>query len=133
MVEEAVDLRAAEILLFVICFNVSIPLVAATGIFGAGPSGTSILNEYLVWGVAASALTVGGISVMGWSFKVPAVITVFASVYGASVAALDVLILQIIQPHDVALVFAGAITFVCTVVGVLGILQIAGGAFGPMD
>lgn len=125
-------MRATEILLFVICFNVSIPLVAATGIFGAGPSGTSILNEYFLWGAAAAALTVGGISVMGWSFKIPAVITVFASLYGASVAALDVLILQIIQPASVAATFAGATTFICTVVGVLGILQIAGGAFEPM-
>jgi len=126
-------MRMTEIFWFIICFNIAIPLVAATGIFGTGPEGTSIISDYLTIAAAATALAVGGVSIMGWSFKVPAVITVLAAIYAASIAGMDVLIAQIIQPASIAATFAGVFTTIAAIVGVLGLIQIAGGAHGPME
>lgn len=132
-------MRAVEIMLFVICFNVAAPLVGLTGIFGVGPGGTDIISSYLMWGVAAAALAATGVSIMGFSFKLPAVITIFGSIYGASVAGMGTLLLQILATGatgadlaNITILIATIVTIV-TIVGILGILQISGGAHGPMD
>lgn len=122
-------MRASDIMFFVLCFNIAAPLVAATGIFGAGPAGAAALGGYFVWGAAAAALAAGGVSVMGFSFKIPAVITVFGAMYGASVALMGTLLYQLSIP----VLIVGAITSISAVVGIVGIIQIAGGAHGPME
>lgn len=122
-------MRATEILLFVICFNVACPLVGLTGIFGVGPEGTDIISSYLVWGAAAAALAATGVSILGFSFKLPAVITIFASIYGASVAGMGTLLIQLHIPVEII----GALVSITMIVGIIGILQISGGAHGPMD
>jgi hypothetical protein len=140
VVEEEVEImRALEICYFIICLNIAIPLVGATGIFGVGPAGVDPTALMLLVGLAVGMLTVGGISVMGWSFKAPAAISAFAGIYSASVAMVDVLIIQMIgaipdpSALGIAVTFAVAITTICTIIGVQGAIQIAGGAFGPME
>lgn len=132
-------MRALDICYFIICFNFAVILVAQTKIFGAGPVGTDIGNLMILIGLAVGALTVGGVSIMGWSFKTPAVIGVFAGIYAASVAMLDVLIAQIIgaipdpNASAIATTFVMLFTTLCTIIGVQGAMQLAGGAFGPME
>lgn len=118
---------------FIICFNLSAILIAPTMIFNVGPSGTSILSDYFVLTAAATALAVGGVSVMGWSFKIPAAITVFGAIYAASIAGMNILLFQIIHPWEVAVIISGVLDTLTAIIGVVGILQLAGGPFASME
>ena len=113
--------------------------MGATGIFGVGPAGVNTIALNILIAGAVLGLTVGGISVMGWSFKTSAAIDIFAGIYAASVAMLDILIVQVIgaipdpSAPGIAAIFATAITTICVIIGVQGAIQLAGGAFGPME
>jgi len=129
-------MRMSDIMFFIFSVNIAAFLVSVTGIFNAGPEGSGLSGYYFdiaaVAGVAA-ILAAGGVSVMGWSFKVPAVISAISAFYLWSVVMMDVLIVQIVQPIGVAGIFVTMFTVIAAVVGIMGLIQIAGGAHGPME
>lgn len=128
-------MRARDIMLFVICIGVAAPLITLTGIFSTGPAGVSTgeIMGYFAAGTIIAALAGGGVSIMGWSFKVPAVLTAYLAIYVGCTAMMTSLIAQIIQPWEVAAVFSTVFIALFAVVGVFGALEIAGGPHGPME
>lgn len=126
-------MRARDISLFVICVSLAIPLIAMTDIF-AGPTGGSTGSIMAIFAVGAvvGILAAGGVSIMGWSFKVPAVLTAFLAIYGFSATMITTLTLQIIKPIEVAAIFSGVFIALFAVVGYFAALEIAGGPHGPM-
>lgn len=128
-------MRARDIMLFVICVGLAAPLVMMTGIFSSGPQGvsTSAITGYFGISAIVAGIAAGGVSIMGWSFKVPAVLTAYLGLYTGCSAIMITLIAQILQPIEVAAIFSGVFIALFTVVGVFGALEIAGGAHGPME
>ena len=129
-------MRMSDIMFFIFSVNIAAFLVSVTGIFNAGPEGKGLGGDYFVIAAVtgvATALAVGGVSVMGWSFKIPAVISIISAFYIWSIVMMDALIVQIIQPIEVAGTFVTVFTIIATVVGIMGLIQIAGGAHGTME
>jgi len=131
-------MRAREVSMYVICVAMAAPLVTMTGVFSAGPSGVTaeyVKNAFMVSGVVG-VLASGGASIMGFSFKVPAVLTAFVGVYAFSAALLTTLVGQLIAGFtgawDVAATFSGVFTAIFAVLGYYAALEIAGGPHGPM-
>lgn len=122
-------MRASEIALYVICFNAATALLAPTGIFGTGPEGTEVTSTYFVLALAIGALSLGGVSILGFSFKVPAVITFFGGICLACITMMGTLLYQMHVPGEIIT----TLVFIVGVVDVIALIQIAGGAHGPMD
>jgi hypothetical protein len=126
--------RAREISLFVICVAIAAPLIGMSEVFMGTPDGTDISAVTSVFTVSTviGILAGGGVSILGFSFKVPAVLSAFLGIYIFSTALLDTLVLQMIQPWEVGATFAGVFAALFAVVGYYAALEIAGGAHGPM-
>ena len=122
-------------MLFTICVGLAAPLVMMTGIFSAGPQGTStsVITGYFGISAIVAGLAGGGVSIMGWSFKVPAVLTAYLGLYVGCSSIMITMIAQMIKPVEVATIFSGVFIALFTVVGVFGALEIAGGAHGPFE
>ena len=128
-------MRARDISLFVICVAISAPLIATTGVWSSNPAGADYTTIAGMFSVSAlvGVLAAGGVSIMGWSFKVPAVLTSFMLVYSFCATMLVTLIGQMIHPWEVAVIFAGVFTTLFAVVGYFAALEIAGGPHGGME
>lgn len=121
-------------MLFTICVGLAAPLVMLTGIFSSGPQGVSTgIVEALFASLIISGLAAGGVSIMGFNFKVPAVIMAYLALYVGCSAMMVTLIAQMIKPVEVAAIFSGVFVALFAVVGVFGAIEIAGGAHGPME
>ena len=132
-------MRARDISLAVICIGVAAPLVMMTDIFSAGPEGVSsdfIKNAFLVAGSAGvvALLIGGGATIMGFSFKVPAVLGAFLIIYTFCSTLLVTITAQMlaIAGWEIAAIFSGVFVALLAVVGVFAALEIAGGPHGPM-
>lgn len=128
---EARQVRARDVSLFVICVAIAAPLIMMTGIFGTGPAGGTGIESAFVVGVVVATLAAGGVSVMGWSFKTPAVLFAFGTIYVFSAALMTTMVAQLIRPAEVAAIFVGVFLTLFAVIGVWAALEIAGGAHGP--
>jgi len=128
-------MRARDFSLYLICVALATPLVMLTGVFSAGPEGVGTSAILSTFGVAAviGMLAAGGVSIMGWSFKVPAVLTAFGAIYIFCAAMMTTMVAQMIRPWEVAAVFSGVFVALFAVVGYFAALEIAGGAHGPME
>ncbi len=131
-------MRARDISLFVVCVAIAAPLVILTGIFSAGPEGASSGSIVSAFGVSAvvGALAAGGTSIMGFSFKVPAVLGAFLVIYvfcSALLVTLTGQMLAITNPAspEIAVIFSGVFVTLFAVVGYFAALEIAGGPHGP--
>jgi len=127
-------MRARDISLYVICVAIAAPLIAMTGIFATGPAGMDVSTIASIFGVSVviGILAAGGVSIMGWSFKVPAVLTSFLGIYVFCSTLIVTLTAQMIQNWQIAAVFSGVFVTLFAVVGYFAALEIAGGAHGPM-
>lgn len=121
-------MRASEIALYVICFNAATALLVPTGIFPTGPQGTGATSTSFMLAVAIGALSLGGVSILGFSFKVPAVITFYGGMCLACITMMSTLLYQMHVPGEII----GTLVFIVGLVDVLALIQIAGGAHGPM-
>lgn len=128
-------MRARDIMLYTLCVGIAAPLVVLTGIFSSGPQGISTGEITSIFGISAiiAVLAGGGISIMGFNFKVPAVLSAYFGLYAGCAAMMITLTAQIIQPTEVAAIFSTVFTTLFVVVGVFGALEIAGGPHGPME
>lgn len=133
-------MRARDISLFVICVAIAAPLIIMTDIFSGGPEGVSsgdITSTFLVSAVVAT-LAAGGTSIMGFSFKVPAVLGAFLVIYifcSALLVTLTGQMLAITNPAspEIAMIFSGVFVALFAVVGYFAALEIAGGPHGPYE
>lgn len=127
-------MRARDISLYLICVAVAAPLIAMTGIWITGPEGmgTSAIASVFTVSIVIGILAAGGVSIMGWSFKVPAVLTAFLGIYVFCSTMMVTLIGQMIHPWEIAAIFSGVLITLFAVVGYFAALEIAGGAHGPM-
>lgn len=134
-------MRARDIMLYAICVSIAAPLIVMTCIFGAGPGGTNIglIKSKVEVSLVIGILAAGGVSIMGWSFKVPAVLTAFLTIYVFSVGMIETLTIQMIMgigteyAGEIAAVFSGVFLALFAVVGYFAALEIAGGAHGPFE
>lgn len=127
-------MRARDVMLYVICVNIAAPIVLNMGVFSMGPAGTS--SEILVFTTIAGAIALlvgGGVSLLLFNFKIPSVLTVYAGMFIGSGTMLATLILQLVSPVEVAIAVDGVLVFLFGIIGVLGAMEIAGGAHGPME
>jgi hypothetical protein len=131
---EEEKMRARDISMFVICVALAAPLVTMTGVFGAGPviGPVNLSATFAVSGVVG-VLIGGGLSIMGWSFKVPVVLTLFGSVYAFSSTLIVTLVAQMIRPWEVGTVFSAVFVALFMVVGYFAALELAGGPHGIME
>jgi len=111
-----------------------------TGIFTSGPAGVSsdyVRNAFLVGGAAGivTILAAGGTSIMGFSFKVPAVLGAFLVIYIFCAALITTLVGQMlaIAGAGISAVFSGVFIALFAVLGYLAAMEIAGGPMGPME
>lgn len=128
-------MRWREIATFIICVGLAAPLVAAMGIFpgSEGISGSTIMTTFGVSAVVA-ILMGGGVSILGFSFKVPAVLSTFGTIYAAVTGFLTGLIAQLVRPWEVGVTISfGVLLPLLAVVGYFAALEIAGGAHGVME
>lgn len=123
-------MRALHIALFVLCLNLALLLVRASpDMVGAAPSQSSTKIDTTLE-LAVTAVIAGGIGLLGYSFKLTAVITLFSTVYAASVANFSIFLLNFTAiPAVVVAVFTTLETFV----GVVAVIQLAGGGFVGLD
>jgi len=133
-------MRARDVSLFVICVGISAPLIMMTGIFSAGPEGFStdyIRNAFVVGGAAGviTMLAAGGTSIMGYSFKVPAVLGAFLTIYVFCVGLITTLVGQMfaLVGAGIAAIFSGLFIALFAVLGYFAALEIAGGPHGPFE
>lgn len=132
-------MRAREISLFVICLSLAIPLISMTEIYASGPAGLSlegmITNILISISVSAVVLLLlgGGVSVAGFSFRVPAVLSGFMVIYSFSATLLTTTVKQIIQPSDLGTMFAAVFGVLFIIIGYYAALEIAGSSHGPMQ
>lgn len=128
-------MRARDISLFVICVAISAPLIATTGIWSSGPAGVDASSVISMFSVSAvvGILAAGGVSIMGWSFKVPAVLTSFMTIYVFCAGMLTTMVAQMIRPWEVAATFSTVFAALFAVVGYFAALEIAGGPHGGME
>jgi len=127
-------MRARDIALYTICVAIAAPLIAMTGIFSTGPAGVDISTIASTFGVSVviGILAAGGVSIMGWSFKVPAVLTSFLGIYVFCSTLIVTLTAQMIPNWEIAAIFSGVFVTLFAVVGYFAALEIAGGAHGTM-
>lgn len=137
---EAREVRARDIALYTICIAIAAPLVVMTGIFSTGPAGMDVSAISAIFGVSVviGILAAGGVSIMGWSFKVPAVLTSFLGIYVFCSTLIVTLTGQMIAGMGtdyawaIAAIFSTVFITLFAVVGYFAALEIAGGAHGPM-
>lgn len=127
-------MRARDISLFVICIAIAAPLVMATGIFSSGPEGADVttIGSAFVVSTVVGVLAAGGATIMGFSFKVPAVLTAFLAIYVFCSTLIVTLTGQMIPKAEVAATFSMVLVALFAVVGYFAALEIAGGPHGPM-
>ncbi len=126
-------MRARDMMLFVICVSVAAPVVLNMGVFSTGPAGAD--NSVLVFTTIAGAvglLVGGGVSLLLFNFKIPSVLTVYSAMFIGSGTMMTTLIAQMVQPPEIAAAVAGLFILLSGIIGVLGAMEIAGGAHGPM-
>jgi len=130
-------MRARDISLFVICMSIAAPLIMMTDIFSAGPAGADVSTIASTFGVSAvvGVLAAGGAAVLGFQFKLPAVLTAFLSAYVFSSGLLVTLTAQMLSPWGwgISGTFSTVLTALFAVVGYYAALEIAGGPHGPME
>lgn len=128
-------MRARDISLFVICVAIAAPLVLMTDIFSSGPAGADAesIKSYFAVGVVVGALMAGGASILGFSFKVPAVLSAFFIGYTFCATLLTTLTAQMIPQAEIAATFSLVLVALFAVVGYFAALEIAGGPHGPME
>jgi len=129
--------RARDISLFVICIAIAAPLVMMTGIFSSGPEGssTSSIESRFIVSVVVGLLAAGGASIMGFSFKMPAVLGGFLAIYSFCSGLLVTMTFQMLGlvAWGIAVIFSGVFTALLTVIGYFAALEIAGGPHGPFE
>jgi len=128
-------MRARHIMLYTLCVGIAAPLVMMTGIFVSGPAGISgsAIEGYFAIGAIIAILAGGGISIMGFNFKVPAVLSAYLGLYTGCSTMMVTLTAQMIKPWEVAAIFSGVFGVLFIVVGVFGAMEIAGGPHGAME
>jgi hypothetical protein len=128
-------MRARDIALYVICIAIAAPLVTMTGIFSAGPAGENIstLQSSFVVSAVVGILAAGGVSIMGWTFKTPAVLTAFLGIYVFCSSLIVTLTAQMIPNSGIAAIFSTVFVTLFAVVGYFAALEIAGGPHGPFE
>lgn len=126
-------MRARDIMLYIICVNVAAPIVLNMGIYAGGPGGTSMdALTYTTISIAIGLLAAGGVSVFAYNFKVPAILTVYSTMYVGSGTMLGALIIQIVPQFEIAAGINVTLGILLGVIGVFGAMEIAGGPHGPM-
>lgn len=131
--DEEEQMRARDISLFVICVAIAAPLVMMTGVFSAGPAGADVstITSAFIVSFIVGVLAAGGATIMGFSFKVPAVLTGFLAIYTFCSTLIVTLTGQMIPVWEVAVTFSGVLVAMFAVVGYFAALEIAGGPHGP--
>ena len=129
-------MRARDLSLFVICIAIVAPLVMMTGVYSAGPLGTSAesIKSFFSVGVIVGMLAAGGMAIIGFSFKLPAVLMAFSGMYTFCTGLLTMLIGQMmaIVRVEIAAIFSPVFIALFFVIGYFAALEIAGGPHGPM-
>lgn len=140
MDEEEKGMRARDISLFVVCIAIAAPLIMLTDVYSSGPAGTdtSEITSIFVVSVVVGLLAAGGASILGFSFKTPAVLTAFLGIYvfcSALLVTMTGQMFAVANPAspEIAVIFSGVFTALFAVVGYFAALEIAGGPHGPME
>lgn len=128
-------MRAYDISLFAMCVIGAIALVMPTGAFATGPAGAEM--NLLGASVAVGALALGGVAILGFSFKLPAAITAFGALFAAASAVITVFVYNFIPragpadstPEVIASVIVGLLFFI----GLWATWQVAKGPMGPEE
>jgi len=127
-------MRARDMMLFVICVSVAAPIVLTMGIYSGGPVGTDVnAIEYVSISLAVGLLSGGGISALSFNVRIPSILIVYSAMYIGSVSMMSTLILQMVQPFDVAVTVSGVMVTLAGIIGVLGAMEISGGPHGGME
>lgn len=122
-------MKAYDISLFSFCLAAAIALLGPTGIFTGGPGGTDLVTAYVVAGLI-TALSLGGVSIFGYSFKLTAALSAFALMYAGSSAMALTLLWQFL-PFAEAHYIVAVITAIFVFIGIWAALQIAAGPMQP--
>lgn len=121
-------MRELDILVFLICFSLALPIVTVLGVFGTMPEYSWFSSALLTSGLVA-ALVGGGITVLGLSFKLAAVVTTLASIFMSAATFASFMLKAIIDaivPGYGTSIAATFYTFLLAIGGFC-LLKIAGG------
>ena len=119
-------MKAYEISLFVVALAAATMLLVPTGIFNI--SQVSIQNLFNV-AVIVNILVGGGITIMGFVFKLQAALIVFATLYGITVSTTSTLLFAFGVPNEINAVITSLLAFI----GAWAAYQMAGGAMGAAE